>query len=385
MADLSGCTILLVDDVKANINLLVAALKGEYRLAFALDGSSALKFAQEHRPDLILLDVLMPGMDGYEVCRRLKADPQTRSIPVIFLTALDQAASKAAGFEAGAVDYVTKPFEMVEVKARVKTHLDLKLARQALQRRHDQMQHSLSLAKEVQQNLIPGRDPQVDGLDIAGRIIYCDETGGDYYDYLEHGGSAGLDIVVGDVSEHGIPSALLMSSARAFLRLRAALPGDLAQIVADVNRLFTRDVGDSGRFMTLFYCRIDGAARRLSWVRAGHDPAWLLDKTHGSFTELGGSGLALGVAAEGRFEARACALEAGQVLILGTDGLWEAANPRQGLFGKSRFKRVIRDLAHLSAGAIADGVIQAVREFRQPRALEDDVTLVVVKIEGLAD
>jgi len=380
MPELADCTILLVDDVKANITLLVEALKGEYKLGFALDGAGALKFAREREPDLILLDVMMAGMDGYEVCRRLQADPQTRAIPVIFLTALDQTANKAAGFEAGAVDYVTKPFEMAEVRARVRTHLELKLARQSLQQRYDQVQYALGLAKEVQQNLIPGRDPRVAGLDIAGRIIYCDETGGDYYDYLEQETPDRLGIVVGDVSEHGIPSALLMTSARAFLRQRAAMPGSPADIVSDVNKLFSRDVGDSGRFMTLFYCCLDRSANRLSWVRAGHDPALLFDSREGIFRDLAGPGLPLGVDADCCYQERSCSLKAGDVLILGTDGLWETANRRKELFGKKRFRNLLARLAHLSADEIADGVFRAVEEFRQPAALEDDVTLVVVKI-----
>lgn len=380
MPALSDCTILLVDDVKANITLLVAALKDDYKLRFALDGASALDFARRHKPDLILLDVMMPGMDGYEVCRRLKENPKTRAIPVIFLTALNQADKKAAGFEAGAVDYVTKPFEMAEVKARVKTHLSLKLARQSLQQRHDQMKRSLGLAMEVQQNLIPARDPDFDGLDIAGRIIYCDETGGDYYDYLPREEARQMDIVVGDVSEHGIPSALLMTSVRAFLRQRCAMLGNLADVIGDVNRSFTHDVGDSGRFMTLFHLRIDMAQKRFFWVRAGHDPALLFDPGQGAFTQLAGPGLPLGVYADCRYEEGSHPITPGQILAIATDGLWETHNKERELFGKTRFKAVLSRLAHLKAGDIADGIIEAVRDFGHPMRFEDDVTLVVVKI-----
>jgi sigma-B regulation protein RsbU (phosphoserine phosphatase) len=139
----------------------------------------------------------------------------------------------------------------------------------------DQMRHALHLAEEVQQTLLPRKNPKVDGLDIAATIVYCDETGGDYYDYLDtretYPGS--FTMAIGDVSGHGIPSALMMATARAFLRQRSTLPGTPADIVSDVNRQITRDFAESGGFMTLFYLSIDPANRSLCWVRAGHDPA----------------------------------------------------------------------------------------------------------------
>ena len=269
--DLSQCRLLLVDDVRENINVLIGALKDDYRLGFALNGEAALKFARQKHPDLILLDVMMPGMDGFEVCRRLKADPVTRDIPVLFLTALDEVEHKRLGFETGAVDYVIKPFEVVEVKARVRTHLTLRLAHQALARQRDRLKHSLDLAMEVQQNLIPSSDPVIKGLDVAGRISYCDETGGDYYDYLHFGPQwpGCLTVAVGDVSEHGIPSALLMTTARALLRQCHERFETLAEVADNTNVQFSRDVEESGRFMTLFLCRVDAEAGELKWVRAG--------------------------------------------------------------------------------------------------------------------
>ncbi len=153
--DLSQCRVLLVDDIKDNITILIETLKNDYVLGFALNGPDALKYAREKSPDLILLDIMMPDMDGYEVCRRLKADPDTRNIPVLFITALDEIENKTSAFEVGAVDYITKPFELLEIKARVKTHLTLNLASQALAAQRDRLQQSLNLAMEVQQSLLP--------------------------------------------------------------------------------------------------------------------------------------------------------------------------------------------------------------------------------------
>lgn len=132
MLELKNNKILIVDDTRVNLDILVAALKGEYRLSVAASGASALEQAGSNPPDLILLDVMMPDMDGYEVCSALKSDPATSSIPVIFITAMDQVQDKSKGFSLGAVDYITKPFHIVELKARIRTHLSLKHAMERL-------------------------------------------------------------------------------------------------------------------------------------------------------------------------------------------------------------------------------------------------------------
>jgi sigma-B regulation protein RsbU (phosphoserine phosphatase) len=382
--ELNACKVLLVDDIKENINILVQALKNEYKLGFALDGESALTYARTQKPDLILLDIMMPGMDGFEVSRHLKSDPRTKNIPFIFITAIDEVENKTAGFELGAVDYITKPFEILEVKARVKTHLSLKVALQTLSRQNAQMRHSLSLAMEVQQNLIPASDPAVDGYDIAGKIIYCDETGGDYYDYLDMitTGSKRLGIVVGDVSGHGIPSALLMTTARAFIRQRASLPGSVAQIVTDANRLLSSDVKDSGRFMTLFFCCLDSQKNNIQWSRAGHDPAIVFDQKKNLFNELDGQGgLPLGVSAGSRYEESKWEVTPGQIIVIFTDGIWETRNLSGEFFGKQRLKNIIRDQADKSAQKILSSVISVIDNFRGAAQITDDMTIVVIKTD----
>jgi len=246
------------------------------------------------------------------------------------------------------------------------------------------MRQGLELAMEVQQNLLPKADPKVDGVDIAGKSIYCDETGGDYYDYLNlnHGKEDRMGVVVGDVSEHGMPAALLMATARSSLRQRSILPGDIATIVSDLNRQLAEDVQTSGRFMTLFYLTIDPKNRVLQWVRAGHDPAIFYDPTTDTFEELRGSGIALGVDENWKYQANEKSdLVSGQIILLGTDGIWEARNPKGEMFGKSRLKEIIRSHATEPAKQIVDTVIKESEQFRNQLSIEDDFTLVVVKVE----
>jgi sigma-B regulation protein RsbU (phosphoserine phosphatase) len=247
----------------------------------------------------------------------------------------------------------------------------------------DLMKRSLELAMEVQQNLLPKENPRIKGLDIAGKSIYCDETGGDYYDFIKVNGNrhANIAIVVGDVSGHGIPSALLMATARAFIRQRADLPGGLSQVISDVNRQIAGDVEESGQFMTLFYMIVDQDSRCLEWVRAGHEPGIFYDPERGLFEDLAGPGLVLGVNSEWNYVTnRKEGLKEGQIIVLGTDGIWEAQNPEGEMFGKEAICRIIRENADAEASALLDVIIDALDHFRDGFNLQDDVTLIVVKI-----
>ena len=243
------------------------------------------------------------------------------------------------------------------------------------------LRQSLDLAKEVQQNLLPAEDPHFPGLDIAGKSIYCDETGGDYFDFFDSTAGNRYGVVIGDVSGHGIPSALLMASARAFLRQRTALSGSIADIVSDVNRQLTRDVEDTGRFITLFYLQIDMDTRRLSWVRAGHEPALLYDPASERFEELTGEGIALGVDGSWRYaESRRDDLGDGQIILMSTDGIWEARNPQDQMFGRQAVSTIIRQHAQTSAAKIQDAILTELNRFQQGIAPADDTTLVVIKV-----
>jgi sigma-B regulation protein RsbU (phosphoserine phosphatase) len=245
------------------------------------------------------------------------------------------------------------------------------------------LRQSLDLAKEVQQNLLPKGNPRFSGLDIAGTSIYCDETGGDYFDFFESPtpDEKKYSVVVGDVSEHGIPSALLMASTRAFLRQRSALSGSIARVVTDVNRQLTRDVEGTGRFITLFYLQIDMELRSICWVRAGHDPAVLYDPAADRFEELSGQGIALGIDGSWQYEeAYYAAMAAGQIIVLSTDGIWEARNPQDEMFGKQALYDIIRRNARSGAAEIQDAVLADLKQFQQEVEPEDDITLVVIKI-----
>jgi sigma-B regulation protein RsbU (phosphoserine phosphatase) len=248
---------------------------------------------------------------------------------------------------------------------------------------NNRMLSALEVAEEVQQNLLPKEIPTISGLDIAAKSIYCNKTGGDFYDFLNISPSADgkFNVVVGDVSGHGIAAGLLMTTARALIRSRSAQPGTLSQIVSDVNRDLTLDVYDTGRFTTLIYLRIDPQNHRLKWVRAGHDAALLYDPASDGFEDLYGSGLALGWDETYQYEENEYAdLSAGQIIFLGTDGIWETFDMAGNPFGKEPLKDIIRHNAEASAAEIMNEILAALTRFRQGEEPEDDVTLVVIKI-----
>jgi sigma-B regulation protein RsbU (phosphoserine phosphatase) len=249
---------------------------------------------------------------------------------------------------------------------------------------HMRMSKALGLAQEVQQSLLPQSDPSFPDFDIAGKSIYCDETGGDYYDFIEtnRDGQAGLAVVVGDVSGHGVSSALLMATARALIMLRSSMPGEAAGVINDVNSYLSRDTAQTGNFMTFFYCELIRGQSAVRWVRAGHDPALVYDPARDTFDELKGQGMALGLDKKFEYVSSHRRLETGQVIMIGTDGIWEMQNTIGEMFGKEALKEIIRSNHTASSRQIVDAVTGALERFRGDEAQEDDITLVVIKVEG---
>jgi serine phosphatase RsbU (regulator of sigma subunit) len=253
----------------------------------------------------------------------------------------------------------------------------------ALDKEHRKVRHSLSLAMEVQQSLLPRVNPTVKDLDITGRSVYCDETGGDYFDFLDGDlhSEGKVKVVVGDVSDHGIPSALLMATARAIIRGHSSRPVRIAKIAADVNRQLYKDVGDSGRFMTMFYAEIDRRNQRMQWLNAGHEPALVYDPATDTFDNLSGGGsLPLGIIEEAEYTEGQHDIAAGHIIAIATDGIREARNRYGEMFGKDALQNIIRQNASASSANILQAVFTALDLFRQGVKSEDDMTLMVIKV-----
>ncbi len=245
----------------------------------------------------------------------------------------------------------------------------------------EKLKKSLELAGAIQQGLLPKQAPSLKHFDLAGQCLYCDETGGDYYDFIDTAdlGPGKVGIAIGDVTGHGIGAALLMTAARSSLRANTRQHGtDLVKLFDKTNRDLVRDTGDD-KFLTLFYGIVDDRDRSLTWVSGGHDPALWLHADRGTIEELPNTGMLMGMFEEATFEqAGPIHLESDDVVVVGTDGIWEARDAGGNLFGKERLCEILRT-AHGSAEEICRTVLKAVEDFVGSAPRQDDVTLVVLK------
>ena len=263
-------TILIVDDTPINLGVISGALKETYKTKVATNGEKALAIANgEDKPDLILLDVMMPEMDGYEVCRRLKANPDTKEIPVIFLTGQTGTDDETKGFEVGAVDYIHKPFSEAVVKARVRTHLQLREAHEQIARQLIAINIELEMARQIQLSILPRETPKLNGLDIFARYIPMTSVAGDFYDFIivddKHVG-----ILIADVSGHGLPSALIASMLQVALSAQAPHASDPVQVLVGLNKALCGKFEHN--FVTAAYVYVDLEKKVITYAGAGHPP-----------------------------------------------------------------------------------------------------------------
>ena len=376
--------VLFVDDDPKVLAGIRRQLRKKVPIETVESGRAGLEAMHASGPfSVVVTDYCMPEMNGIEFLTRVRqVAPET--VRVLLTGSADLNAAIQAVNQGNIFRFLTKPCSPEELTAALNAGIAEYRRTRKERKFNRRTRRWLNQAMEVQQGLMPTCVPDLDGIDVCGRSIYCDQTGGDYYDYFEKEAAEGrkLSFVVGDVSDHGLPSALLMATARGFLRERASRPGSVSSIVSSVNRQLTRDIQSSGRFMTLFFAEIDLAARSIRWVRAGHDPALLLDPRLESFVELGGQGgLPLGVFEDAVYEEHHRDLAPGQIIAIGTDGIWEACNSEGRMFGKLRLQRIVRDHAERPAAEIVQRVLEAHKQFLFPLDIKDDATLVVVKVE----
>ena len=374
--------ILFVDDDVMVLSGLKRQLRNQFNIETALSGKEALKIIETNGPYAVVVsDFLMPVMNGIELLSRVR-DTSPETVRMMLTGSSDMKTAIKAVNEGNIFQFHLKPCSADILGQAIKTGLEKyrKTIRGHMQL--NKVKDSLAYAGEVQRTLIPAAAPVADGFDFAGKTIWCDETGGDYYDFIECGewDQGKIGIVVGDVSGHGVSSALLMTTARASLRERILGEGGPACVIPDVNKRIVRDTGELGFFITLFYAEIDVKSKYFRWVRAGHEPAILYDSNRESFEDLTGQGLPLGVSEDAVYEESVKHINPGQVILVGTDGIKEPCNAKGEMFGKNRLKKIIRNNAQKSAKEIIDTVIDTLEHFRFPLETEDDITLVVIKV-----
>ncbi|MGH9323380.1 MAG: SpoIIE family protein phosphatase [Vicinamibacteria bacterium] len=376
MKDLSECRILIVDDVKTNVDVLVHALKEDYKLSVALDGESALKNAEKTPPDLVLLDIVMPGIDGYEVCRRLRAAPETREVPIMFLSSLEDVKDKTKGFEAGGNDYLAKPFEILEVKARVRSLVKAKAYADAVK---EAMARELRIAREIQMGILPADLSQCTsgtGLEIHALLEPAQQVGGDLYEVLRVGDR--LVVAVGDVSGKGISASLFMAVTMTLLRSMARQFESPAEILRRVNDELAVQ-NPRMMFVTLACLVFDLRAGTVTGASAGHPELVLLGPGRPPRVVFPSSGAVLGVMPGAEMGSESMDFAPGDTLVLFSDGVTEAFGPGQELFGDDRLlEQLAREPGATAAETVAS-VLAAVRRHADGAPQSDDITIVAVR------
>lgn len=377
MKELSDCRVLIVDDVKANVDVLVKALNNDYKLSVALGGEQALEAVRRSPPDLVLLDIVMPDVDGYEICRRLRATEATRELPIMFLSSLEDVKDKTRGFEVGGNDYLTKPFEILEVKARVRSLLKAKAYADAVKAAAER---DLRIAREIQMGLLPadiGSQVKDTGLDVHAVLEPARQVGGDLFEVLRLAPDRVL-VAVGDVSGKGIPAALFMAVVMTLLRSLARQGHPLETILRQLNDELLEQ-NPRGMFVTLQCLLFDLASRRVTCASAGHHAAVRMTTGQAPEMTFTSSGAVLGLLPAGEIPSESCELQSGDSFVLFTDGVSEAFNADEELFGDERLLGYLKGSDGRSARDVATGVLDAVRRHAGSAPQSDDITVVTIR------
>jgi phosphoserine phosphatase RsbU/P len=372
-------TILAVDDSPTNLQVLVRTLSGSgHRILAARDGATALEIARKARPDLMLLDVMMPGLDGFDVCRRIKSERETRDTVVIFLSARGEVSDKLSGFELGAIDYITKPIQAEEVVARVAVHLSRLHLVRALRQSRDGLERELASAARMQRLLLPTTIPAHPAVHFGTYYQTSRHAGGDYYDVLPLDQDR-FGILLVDVSGHGAPAAIVMAMIRAVVHSYPGVADDPPALLHYINRHF-RYLWDSPMYATALYAVLDAGRRTLRLSSAGH-PLPLLRRDRSVSTLPADTAMCVLWDELGNIPCVDYALEAHDALAFYTDGITDRQTTDGTMFDLDRLSYALSQAGSGAASEIAAAIIRELDLFAGGQEPDDDQTLLIVGLD----
>jgi len=378
LAPEEGDRILIIDDEPVNLQVLINFLGlAGYRVDVAHSGPEGLRRVEESVPDAVLLDVMMPVMSGYEVCRVLREKYSRHELPVLMLTAKRSIDDMVTGFRCGASDYIPKPFNRDELLARTGNLIAIKKAA-ADHNRLAVLSRELTIAHQIQQSILPAGPPELPGMTIETCYRPASVLGGDFYDFLPAGDNC-LGALIADVSGHGIPAAIISAMfkmAFSMHRGECADPGMLLTVTESALRGKVY-----GQFITACYARIDPERMTMATANAGHWAPLVCSGENGDVYEVRARGRAMGPLPGVGFPVVETALARGDRIVLYTDGIIECRDPAGAMFGEERFHRLIREGRAYPPGEFIDRVLEAVAAWSglpDSANQEDDITMVVV-------
>ena len=389
-AEDSPYTLLVVDDNEDNRYTLSRRLKreGYAKLETAENGKLALELIRARKVDLILLDIMMPEMNGYEVLEQMKADAELRHIPVIMISAVDEIDSVVRCIELGADDYLAKPFNPTLLRARVGACLEKKRMRDDIVRHVKRMERDLEAARDIQLSMVPVDFPVASGeqpLDVYATLQPAYEVGGDFYDFFWLA-SDRLCVMVADVSDKGATAALHMARAKASIRFLCGREAsgympNAAELMEAIDRELSRD-NPHAMFITMLLALVDTRTGNMEWCNAGHNPPYIVS-ADGTVTPLGGEcGIPVGIDPKFFRDPESTQLPPGASLFLYTDGVTEAMNAQKDLYGNERLEAALRECANQGPREVIEKILLSVREFAAGAVVSDDITLLVCRRTG---
>ena len=387
--------ILVVDDVEMNRDLLARRLRQQgHTVSLAENGRRALEKLRAEEFDLVLLDIMMPEVDGYQVLGEMMGDAVLKHVPVIMISALTEMDSVVRCIEIGATDYLPKPFNAVLLKARVVSTLEKKRLRDKERLYAKSLERDLEIGREIQKSFLPEELPRVPGWEIAARFRPARQVAGDFYDAFALPASGRIGLIVADVCDKGVGAALFMALFRTLLRATATgdadPPGAAAAGSADpaaellravrlTNDYIARTHGRSNMFATLFFGVLEPATGALLYVNGGHE-APVVYGPGGVKARLSPTGPAVGMMPDMPFAVGQARLEAGDGLLAFTDGVTDARGA-SGLYGEERLLARMREGSSSPAAALLDSIESAVLAHAAGWEQADDITLLAVRRE----
>ncbi len=374
-------SILLVDDNPTNLQVLFQTLEGVgCKLLIAKNGTGALAIAGKAMPDLILLDIMMPDIDGYEVCSKLKADTATTDIPIIFLSALGETEDKVKGLQLGAVDYITKPFQPDEVIARVNTHLTIHRLKREVEIQKNQLEHELQVVSEVQRKLLPKKLPEIQGFKLAAHYETSRYAGGDYYDIIELSENR-WGILIADAEGHSAPAAVLMAMTCALFRAYPNSPDDPAVVLRYLNEHLCKVAEPS--FMTALFAVYDASRKTMRIARAGQPLPMIYRASENKAFELDCPGVyPLGIEPYAiEVPTTEVALSPGDRFLVYTDGLSERFDTEGNSYGEERLLKPLAVENTTGPRDVVSAIMADVDRFAGDRPADDDQALLLGIVE----
>ncbi len=374
----SGTMILVVDDEPINLQVLTNQLSLErYSVMIATNGEDAIRIVEEHVPDLLILDIMMPRMSGLEVCRKLRETYSLHRLPILMLTAKNQVNDIIAGFEAGANDYLAKPFDKREMIARVNTLISLK---EAIDKNNSliALQKELEIANRILQSILPEVMPEMKNISIHAHYHPMAEVGGDFYDFHVIDNDR-IGVLIADVSGHGVPSAIIAAMMKVAFSLQKSIAHEPMDVLKEINHILRGRYGK--QMITAIYAYLDLKTGTLRGSNAGHFPILIFRKSDQKINEFMPRGWAIGLQQELKLSEEEFGLKPGDRIILFTDGIIESRNRDGELFGYDRFLQLVREKQDLSPREFSDFILKRLSEWsQQGQRFDDDLTIIVMDI-----